>query len=63
MKIKHFTGKTICDITYDYGMHIVFTDGSVLDIASRYEGGLEVTSMIEETVTEKRNKYIELDRD
>lgn len=63
MKIKYFAGKTIEDIVYDYGMHIVFTDGSVLDIASRYEGGLEVTSVIEETVTEKRNKYIELDRD
>ena len=62
MKIEEFVGKTIKTIGYSYGIHIEFTDGSELLIDSRYQGGLNVHTLIEETVTEKRSRYIEVDK-
>lgn len=62
MNISVFEGKTIKSIKYDYSVEIEFTDGTTLDISSRYEGGIEIYTEMEQTFTEKRKTLVELDR-
>lgn len=63
MRADQLIGKTIQSITYNYGMYIVFTDGTALSIDSRYEGGLECFTEIVKEIKEKRRVVEYIDRD
>jgi hypothetical protein len=57
---RSFEGKTVAKVEAGYGFRITFTDGTSIEVSSRYEGGVDIEIEIEETVEITRKRTVTL---